>query len=46
MATPLAGTPGVGISSMRERVKQFNGELRVTRADPGTLLEAIIPLFD
>ena len=37
---------GVGISGMRERVKQLNGELSVTRAEPGTLVEANIPLFE
>ena len=30
---------------MRERVRQFGGELTVTRAEPGTLVEAKIPLF-
>jgi signal transduction histidine kinase len=30
---------------MKERVRQLNGELRVSRAEPGTLVEAIIPLF-
>lgn len=36
---------GVGISGMRERVRQFGGELRVDPAEPGTLVEAKIPLF-
>ena len=36
---------GVGISGMRERVRQFGGELMVVRAEPGTLVEATIPLF-
>jgi two-component system, NarL family, sensor kinase len=43
---PTASTAGVGISGMKERVKQMNGELRVTRAEPGTVVEATIPLFD
>jgi PAS domain S-box-containing protein len=43
---PAASTAGVGISGMKERIKQLNGELRVTRAEPGTLVEANIPLFD
>jgi PAS domain S-box-containing protein len=36
---------GVGISGMRERVRQFGGDLTVTNAKPGTLLEARIPSF-
>ncbi len=36
---------GVGISGMRERVRQFGGELTVSRSEPGTLVETRIPLF-
>jgi PAS domain S-box-containing protein len=36
---------GVGIVGMRERVRQFGGELTVSRSEPGTLIEARIPLF-
>jgi PAS domain S-box-containing protein len=36
---------GVGVSGMRERLRQFGGELSVSRADPGTVVEARIPLF-
>jgi PAS domain S-box-containing protein len=36
---------GVGISGMRERVRQFGGELSVHRAEPGTVVEAKIPLL-
>jgi PAS domain S-box-containing protein len=36
---------GVGISGMRERVRQFGGDLKVNRAEPGTLVDARIPLF-
>ncbi len=42
----LVITPGVGISGMRERVKQLDGELRISRADPGTLVQARIPTLD
>lgn len=42
----LAIIPGVGISGMRERVKQLNGDLRITRAEPGTLVQAVIPTLD
>jgi PAS domain S-box-containing protein len=35
---------GVGITGMRERVRQLGGELSITRAEPGTLVEAKIPL--
>jgi PAS domain S-box-containing protein len=36
---------GVGISGMRERARQFGGELTVSRAEPGILVEAKIGLF-
>ena len=46
----LAGTNsssglGVGVTGMRERVREFGGELTMSRAEPGTLVEARIPLF-
>ena len=37
---------GVGIGGMKERIKQLNGELRISRAEPGTLVHAIIPMLE
>jgi PAS domain S-box-containing protein len=34
---------GVGIGGMKQRAKEFGGELRITNANPGTLLEVVIP---
>jgi PAS domain S-box-containing protein len=34
---------GVGIGGMKQRAKEFGGELRLSNADPGTLLEVLIP---
>ncbi len=34
---------GIGIGGMRQRAKEFGGELRVTNANPGTLVEVTIP---
>lgn len=36
---------GVGLGGMRERVRQIGGELILSRAEPGTRIEARIPLF-
>ena len=44
-ATGNAFRTSVGIAGMRERVRQFGGNLTVSRAEPGTLVEARIPLF-
>lgn len=35
---------GVGIQGMRERVRQLGGELKVSTADPGTKVWAVLPL--
>jgi PAS domain S-box-containing protein len=34
---------GVGIGGMNQRAREFGGELRLKNADPGTLLELMIP---
>jgi signal transduction histidine kinase len=34
---------GIGIGGMRQRAKEFSGELRLSNTNPGTLLEIIIP---
>jgi|CZKJ01.1.fsa_nt_gi PAS domain S-box-containing protein len=34
---------GVGIGGMKQRAKEFGGELRLTNAHPGTVVELIIP---
>jgi PAS domain S-box-containing protein len=43
---PTASASGVGISGMKERVKLLNGELKLVKAEPGTIVEAIVPLED
>jgi signal transduction histidine kinase len=35
---------GVGIGGMRQRVKEFGGELLLRNANPGTVLEVVIPI--
>jgi signal transduction histidine kinase len=37
------GSIGVGIGGMRERAREFGGELRMRKGNPGTVLEIIIP---
>lgn len=34
---------GVGIGGMKQRAREFGGELRLSNAEPGTLLELMIP---
>jgi PAS domain S-box-containing protein len=41
----LAIGTGVGIGGMKERIRQLGGQVNILRAEPGTLVEAVIPLF-
>jgi PAS domain S-box-containing protein len=43
---PTASAAGVGISGMKERVKQLGGELKISKAEPGTTVEAVLPLYE
>jgi signal transduction histidine kinase len=38
------GSIGVGIAGMRQRAKEFGGELKLQNAQPGTLVEVTIPM--
>jgi signal transduction histidine kinase len=38
------GSIGIGIGGMRQRVKEFGGEVRLQNTNPGTLVEVIIPI--
>ena len=40
----IRGVTTVGIIGMRERVQKLNGEFRISRAEPGTLVVATIPI--
>lgn len=35
---------GIGIGGMRQRIKEFGGELSLRNANPGTLVEVIVPI--
>jgi signal transduction histidine kinase len=35
---------GVGIGGMRQRVKEFGGDLRIRNANPGTVVEVTVPI--
>jgi signal transduction histidine kinase len=39
----LPGSIGVGIAGMRERAREFGGELRLRNGHPGTIVEIVIP---
>jgi two-component system sensor histidine kinase UhpB len=38
------GSVGVGIGGMRQRAKEFGGELRLQNSNPGALVEVLIPM--
>jgi two-component system NarL family sensor kinase len=38
------GSVGVGIGGMRQRVEEFGGALQLANADPGALVDVLIPL--
>jgi PAS domain S-box-containing protein len=40
------GGIGVGIGGMRQRAKEFGGELRMVNTNPGTRVEVVIPCND
>ncbi len=40
------GNVGVGIGGMRQRVEEFGGALRLSNANPGTIVEVIIPVAE
>jgi PAS domain S-box-containing protein len=42
-AESVSGNIGVGIGGMRHRAREFGGEFRVLDANPGTLVEVMIP---
>jgi signal transduction histidine kinase len=43
VAEQQPGSIGIGIGGMSQRAKEFGGELRLTQAHPGTLVEIMIP---
>jgi len=40
------GNVGIGIGGMRQRVEEFGGALRLSNANPGTIVEVIIPVAE
>ena len=44
IVTMRPGSIGVGIGGMRQRAKEFGGELRMQNLHPGTLVEVVIPI--
>lgn len=44
LATPEKSSPGVGISGIRERVRQLGGQMQVRSGSWGTALEVLFPV--
>jgi signal transduction histidine kinase len=42
IAEMRAGSLGVGLAGMRQRAKEFDGKLRLTNTNPGTLVEIVV----
>jgi signal transduction histidine kinase len=38
------GSVGIGIGGMRQRVKEFGGELQLQNGNPGTIVQIVIPV--
>jgi signal transduction histidine kinase len=38
------GSLGIGIGGMRQRAKEFGGELRLRNLNPGTSVEVVVPV--
>jgi signal transduction histidine kinase len=38
------GKTGVGIASMRQRAKELGGEISIRDANPGTIVELVVPI--
>ena len=41
---PRKGAGGLGLRNMAERIEQLGGTLRISSADTGTVIEALVPL--
>jgi signal transduction histidine kinase len=37
------GSIGIGIGGMSQRAKEFGGEFRLANAEPGTVVEVVVP---
>jgi PAS domain S-box-containing protein len=46
IAEMKSGGVGVGIGGMRQRAREFGGDLRLVNTHPGTLVEVVIPCND